>query len=59
MKTFLFLCFFAILPFCCIGGCGDGDGTSLIQPGESYQPTAEEQKMQQDMESARGVGQNQ
>jgi hypothetical protein len=35
-------------------GCGGGSDNTVIQPTVDYQPTAEEQKMQADMEAARG-----
>jgi len=57
MKTFLTICLLATVPFCVIVGCGGGEGTTLIQPAQNYQPTAEEQKMQQEMDAARGSGQ--
>jgi len=51
--------FSLVLVFACSmsAGCGGGEGSTLIQPTENYQPSADEQKMQQEMEAARGSGQ--
>jgi hypothetical protein len=43
---------FALMPVTL--GCGGGDGTSVIQPGEDYQLTPQEQKNKElEMEARR------
>ncbi len=50
IRTTALLAFFVCLLFV---GCGGGSGTTVVEPGQDYQPTPEEQAMQQEMESTR------
>lgn len=52
-MKFLSLVTACLATFLFIAGCGGGDGTTVIQPTEDYQPTAEEQQMQAEMDAAR------